>query len=194
MSEHKQWHSRGYLPHFDAAHVIQSVTYRLADSLPQSKLLERWDSLTLSEKIRRQNELEDFLDQGAGECVLSDFRCAGLVQDQLLRFDAVRYRLLAWSVMPNHVHVMFQMFDGYPLGQVVHSWKGASAFGINRLLGRSGPLWRPEYFDRFIRDSDHYDNVLMYIEYNAVKAKLCSSPELWPFSSAAFRSQSNSSG
>ncbi|MFM2091811.1 MAG: hypothetical protein RLZZ127_2300, partial [Planctomycetota bacterium] len=32
------WHSRGYLPHFDTARVIQSITYRLADSLPADVL------------------------------------------------------------------------------------------------------------------------------------------------------------
>ena len=37
------WHSRGYVPHLDVAGVLQSVTFRLADSLPQEKLrqLER---------------------------------------------------------------------------------------------------------------------------------------------------------
>ncbi|HEX7722891.1 MAG TPA: hypothetical protein VF397_12080 [Pyrinomonadaceae bacterium] len=32
------WHSRGYLPHFDAAEITQTVTFRLADSLPQTVL------------------------------------------------------------------------------------------------------------------------------------------------------------
>jgi len=35
------WHSRGYLPHFDAGEVFQSITFRLHDSMPQS-LLEMW--------------------------------------------------------------------------------------------------------------------------------------------------------
>ena len=37
------WHSRGYLPHFDAAEITQTVVFRLADSLPQT-VLERWKS------------------------------------------------------------------------------------------------------------------------------------------------------
>ncbi|EAR23462.1 hypothetical protein NB231_16618 [Nitrococcus mobilis Nb-231] len=31
---------------------------------------------------------------------------AALVEQTLLRFDGSRYRLLAWCVMPNHVHVL----------------------------------------------------------------------------------------
>ena len=33
---HKGWHSRGYLPHFDSAETVQFVTFRLADSLPRA--------------------------------------------------------------------------------------------------------------------------------------------------------------
>jgi hypothetical protein len=36
--DHKGWHSRGYLPHFDSQDTIQFVTYRLADSLPKEAL------------------------------------------------------------------------------------------------------------------------------------------------------------
>jgi hypothetical protein len=38
-SEHQEprgWHSRGYLPHFDAGEIFQSVTLRLHDSMPQN--------------------------------------------------------------------------------------------------------------------------------------------------------------
>jgi hypothetical protein len=32
------WHSRGYMPHFDSHHVVQHVTFHLADSLPAGVL------------------------------------------------------------------------------------------------------------------------------------------------------------
>jgi len=35
------WHSRGYMPHFDSHHVVQHVTFHLADSLPASVLAHR---------------------------------------------------------------------------------------------------------------------------------------------------------
>src|SRR5216684_8537494 len=35
---HKNWHSRGYLPHCDTPGLLQAVTFRLADSLPADVL------------------------------------------------------------------------------------------------------------------------------------------------------------
>ncbi len=40
-SAHKEWYSRGYLPHRDEAHLIQSITFRLADSFP-AEMLDQW--------------------------------------------------------------------------------------------------------------------------------------------------------
>lgn len=35
-----QWHSRGYIPHCDFTGLQQSITFRLIDSLPRSKLIQ----------------------------------------------------------------------------------------------------------------------------------------------------------
>jgi REP element-mobilizing transposase RayT len=73
-----------------------------------------------------------------------------------LHFDGQRYRLLAWVVMPNHVHVLIETMTGHTLAAVLHSWKSYTAKEANRLLGRTGDFWQPEYFDRFIRDDRHF--------------------------------------
>jgi hypothetical protein len=39
-SRKREWYSRGYLPHRDRIHLLQSITFRLADSMPQ-ELLEQ---------------------------------------------------------------------------------------------------------------------------------------------------------
>lgn len=189
MTEHKKWYSRGYLPHFDVPNLIQSVTFRLADSLPQSKLLEGWDALSPAQKAERNTALEDLLDAGHGECLLRDPRCAGILQEKLLQYDGDKYRLIAWAVMPNHVHVLFELLPGHSTGQVLQLWKGGSSFEINKLLGRSGPVWMREYHDRYMRDNEHLDNTVRYIEYNPVKAGLVGAAEQWPFSSAALRNR-----
>jgi len=44
-----------------------------------------------------------------------------------------------------------------------------------------------EYFDRYIRNAEHFRRTVTYIENNPVKARLCSKPSDWPFSSAWFR-------
>ena len=45
----------------------------------------------------------------------------------------------------------------------------------------------PDYFDRYIRNADHFVKTIQYIENNPVKARLCKRPEDWPFSSARRR-------
>jgi putative transposase len=39
---------------------------------------------------------------------------ASLIEGALLHFDEGRYRLLAWCIMPNHVHVVIETSTGPP--------------------------------------------------------------------------------
>jgi putative transposase len=189
------WYSRGYLPHYNNPHTLQSVTFRLADSLPQSKLeeLEREihdEDLAKSDAVRRQ-KIESWLDAGMGCCALKHPALAALMQETLLKFDGDRYRLFAWCIMPNHVHVLMETIDA--LSKIVQSWKsytGRWALERNAGLGLGVPgpaLWMREYWDRYIRDGDHFDNVRSYIERNPVAAGLCKQPRDWPWSSASVR-------
>ena len=185
----KGWYSRGYLPHFDGGEILQFITYRLADSLPQ-KVLERWRIELEHGKItdadfRRRIEL--YLDQGYGECYLRDERIAQMIEENLLKFDGVKYKLYAWVLMPNHVHLLLIQRNGYTLAQVVHSCKSYSASMANKILHRSGRFWFPEPFDRYIRNQRHFENTFAYIENNPVKAGLCEKPSDWRFSSAYHR-------
>ncbi|MDT3375705.1 transposase [Labrys neptuniae] len=184
-----EWHSRGYLPHWEAGENPQSITFRLADSLPV-ELLQRWTQESESSErspnsTDRRRRYEEALDKGHGEALLVHPDAGATVQSALLHFDGVRYRLHAWSVMPNHVHVLSTPIDGHALSAIVHSWKSFTALQINRALGRQGTLWFPEYFDRRIRDEKHFETVRYYIEQNAVAAGLCARAQDWAFSSAA---------
>jgi REP element-mobilizing transposase RayT len=109
------------------------------------------------------------------------------VESALLFFDAKRYRLHAWVVMPNHIHVLFTPIISWSLSDIVGSWKSFTAKEANKLLHRSGQFWQKEYFDRFIRTAEHFGYALDYIENNPVKAGLCLSPANWPLGSARYR-------
>jgi REP element-mobilizing transposase RayT len=109
------------------------------------------------------------------------------VENAFLHFDADRYRLHAWTIMPNHVHVIATPLLDNTLSNIVHSWKSFTAKEANRVLNRTGPFWWREYFDRAIRDETHFANAIAYTDMNPVKAKLCTSPEEWRFSSARRR-------
>lgn len=185
------WYSRGYLPHFDEPDRIQFITYRLADSMPQAFLDTADEALRRGEftEAGRRKRIEYYLDQGHGACWLRDPVIAAMVEGNLRHFDGERYRLLAWCVMPNHVHVLAEMMGGFPLEDVTHSWKSYTAHEINRVLNRLGRVWQAESFDRYIRNEQHFERVVGYIEDNPVSAGLAKKAEDWPYSSASFRGE-----
>ncbi len=179
----KGWYTRGYLPHYDQPGTLQMVTFRLADALPAARRRE-WEALFAVEDGREQRtRIEAYLDRGLGACHLRDPRVAASVEAVLLYGDGRHYRLAAWVVMPNHVHALVELWT-LPLGRLIQAWKGTSARDANRLLGRPGTFWQTEYWDRYLRDEEHFRKAQRYIEGNPVKAHLARRPEDWPFSSA----------
>lgn len=183
-----QWRSRGYLPHFDAGIVPQSVTFRLYDSLcPEQIYNWRMEQGRLSPEQRNLKDLfmlDSYLDQGGGAKWLADPRIGELVQDAILFFDGSRYEMYSWVIMPNHVHVLFAPKKEDALGEIMQAWKSYTAKASNKILGRTGPFWQKEYYDRVVRNSRHFNLVKDYIENNPVKAGLCRTPQDWTFSSA----------
>jgi REP element-mobilizing transposase RayT len=165
---------RKRLPHWEADEAIYFVTFRLADSLPQS-VLASLESIRESgiEGARKQfRETESCLDRGVGACHLRVMEVAQLVADTLRKFDDSRYRLFAWCIMPNHVHSVFQPYEPYRLASILHSWKSYSAASANNILKRSGPFWQREYYDHLIRNGDQLDRAIRYTAENPVRAKL----------------------
>jgi REP element-mobilizing transposase RayT len=185
------WHSRGYLPHFDGRALPQFITIHLADALPK-KVVERWQqelrSLESEEKrIVLQKRIEKYLDQGFGKAFLKEHGIASMVQNSLLKFDGIRYRLFAWVVMPNHVHALLARFESFKIKKILQCFKSYTAHKANKLLHREGQFWLEDYFDRYIRNPEHFERTVRYIENNPVKARLCAKPSDWPFSSAWFK-------
>ena len=240
------WHSRGYLPHYDAENIRQFITFRLADSMPAEQI-DAWKqelhwrqdlSADSPEAMELHRRVEKYEDAGHGACHLKDERIARLVQDALLYFHEKRYLLLAWCIMPNHVHVLIKASGRdarVPAGEqiiksgrnacepkaepdinngqdasdmgveqiiksgrdarvpgrvpsatldaIVHSWKSFTSHQANKILQRQGPFWMNEYFDRFIRNEQHFHDTVSYIHNNPVNAGLAPKAEDWPWSS-----------
>lgn len=187
----KGWYTRGYLPHCDDPDKVQFVTFRLADSLPQA-LLEEWDhELHHWPQAERNAEwrlrAEMYIDQGYGECRLAVPAVAEIVERSFLEFAEDRYELLAWCIMPNHVHVLVHPAEAVSLPSLVQSWKKFTARQANRLASRSGTFWHRDFFDRYMRDARRLSDTIQYIEGNPVVAGLCTAPDRWPWSSARRR-------
>ena len=172
---------RRNLPHWQQGHVWCFVTWRLADSLPKAKLdqwntersdwlkqhPEPWDEeaeTAYHEKFSRQ--IDEWLDQGNGSCVLRDSANATIVAEAVRHFDGERYEIASFVVMPNHVHVLFRPLGGHVLADIVKSWKGFTGREINKRMGKTGVLWQDEYWDRLIRNERHFFKVAKYIRDN----------------------------
>jgi putative transposase len=89
-----------------------------------------------------------------------------IVVSSLRFFEQKRYRLFAFVAMNDHVHVLFSILGDFKLPQILHSWKSFTAHQLQRLHGRRGAIWQPEYFDRLIRDEREFIETMNYIEKN----------------------------
>ena len=170
---------RGYLPHFENR-AIQFITFRLFDSVPK-ELIEEWKMVLAMENdaegptdvARQMHKLVDrFEDSGYGQCFLADSRVADMMEQTLKHDDGKKYDLISYCIMPNHVHVMIRVYEGVSLSSILHTWRSYSAHEANKILERSGDFWMKDYYDRYIRDVQHYTAVVQYIKDNPVKAGL----------------------
>ena len=179
-------HTRGYLPHFDAPGTTQMIGFRLADSLPQERRPE-WESiLRIKDERERRVRLEEYLDLGHGACELAIPAVAERMENILLYDDERRCRLLAWVIMPNHVHVLVEI-DATPMSKLVQCWKKLASDFVNARCQRAGRWWQEDYFDRYIRDEAHFHKAVHYLEHNPVKAGLVKEAKEWPWGSAKWQ-------
>jgi len=175
-------HSRGYLPHVEGA-SIQFITYRLAESIPKDMLSQ---VVKYKDSNIRKARIEELLDSGLGSCLLKESGCAKIVIDNWKYFDGVDYKILAFVVMPNHVHILIQLLDDKALSKIIWNWKSYTSKAILKLNPEQySPVWMRDYWDRYIRDENHLAASIEYIHNNPVKAGLVENITEWPWSSAA---------
>jgi len=179
------------LPHIHPQAAWLFVTWRLAGCLPLRRdlLLPSGqpppDTGAAFVAMDRQTDLAQ-----RGPKWLADPRTARIVVVTLLAGEQERqfYRLRAWVVMPNHVHVLWEPFVDMP---AITRWvKGSTARQANLLLGRTGRVfWQDESYDHWVRNRYQLEKTVRYIEWNPVHAGLARTPEDWPWSSAAWQAK-----
>ncbi len=184
--EIKDWHRRFHsVPHRENK-ALQSITFRLYDSLPKEVIEEIKLKLDINEDDdsydsiqyqRLRQKIAEYEDAGYGQCFLRDERIAAIMQDTLKHFDGERYQLICWCIMPNHVHVLIEVNEGWSLSRIMHGWRSYTAKEANRILGRTGKFWMEEYYDRYIRDDNHLQQTINYILNNPANAGL----DEWPW-------------
>ena len=214
--------TRRHLPHWYVPGAAHFVTFRLAGSLPQAvvdRLKGRKDRLlrrrppdgTSVGQYRERVHRELFaaydaqLDRGSGSRWLVRPPIAALVRKGLYHLHGEKYGLLAHTIMPNHVHVLFLPYDcpelppdaelpverigetadkKSPLSSIMHSLKSYTAHEANRGLRREGAFWQHESYDHWVRDDEELERIVEYINANAVNADLAPRPHDWAWCSA----------
>ena len=120
---------------------------------------------------------------------------AEVIMERLLHYDGRYYELLVACIMPNHIHILFDFSIQVPedwdgdsdlpkyrnVNFVVGQIKGSSATLVNKKFDRQGRLWRPGYYDRYIRNEQHLENEKNYILRNPSKANLARRWREYPF-------------
>ena len=78
---------------------------------------------------------------------------------------------LAWVIMPDHLHWLFELKQ-QTLGDVVRRIKSRSTLTINRCRQSQARVWQPGYYDRAVRVEDDIRTMARYIVANPLRADL----------------------
>jgi len=194
------------LPHLQPQGGILFITFRLNFPIPKhfiQEYLRYRDVLAVSREKSAKNEAQAMNDTDASITrkklfALSDGiydRCssevlltkpeaiATILSDKLLALQNSLYYLFAYTIMPNHVHLLIKPLLGeqgqIPVAEIMRRIKGGTARQMNLILGREGTLWFREYYDHWVRDYRELMNIVEYIRQNPVKARLVKDPEEW---------------
>jgi REP element-mobilizing transposase RayT len=206
---------RRHLPHWDVADATYFVTTCLAGSIPAAGFRELEDYRRqlesrprpttvpeadwehLNRKLRFA-KLDELLDDRPAVRHFDNPEVAALVENSIRHFADTRYRLLAFVIMPSHLHWVFHPMSEWcetlppgrtPREVVMHGLKSYTATQCNRVLGRTGPFWQDESYDHWVRDEDELVRIVEYVENNPVKAGLVANPAEFVFSSAHHRAR-----
>lgn len=178
---------RRNLPHLYFNDGIYFITARLANTIPLDKLKDiHIQSASINAKnfskfknhfLQYDSFLDGFLEEFA---VLNKPECADIIKNCLHYPDGKEYKLVCYTIMPNHFHLVFELLEkNKGISKIMQSIKGISAIRINKLFNKTGKFWQDESYDRLIRDDIEFYFVVRYVLLNPVKAGLVDDWKNW---------------
>lgn len=194
---------RRNLPHIHRPNSVLFVTSRLDGTLPLKVVLRlkeerdiylaEIDDMDLSEEEKKAEittthrlyfgKFDKLLDtETCGPTWLKDDKVAKIVTDALMHFDEERYKIVCYTVMSNHIHIIFHKLDR-KLSLTMQNYKSYTGTMANRYLDRVGEkFWAQENYDRYLRNRNEFIAKVKYVLDNPVQAGLVSNWEDWPHS------------
>lgn len=174
------------LPHWQPENGVFAITFRLWGTIPMAVFLELKERSSGPEleailKARFPAFYSFYRDGLSTPKWLADPKVADIVQEALHFRDGEMFRLIAYCIMPTHVHMVVDRVDGV-LFRVMQSLKRHTAREANCRLQRTGrPFWHRESYDHVIRDYRDMCNQLRYLIDNPVKSGLVSEWSEFPY-------------
>ena len=197
---------RRKLPHIHPEGKPLFITFNLANSLPV-RIIEELKTQrdkepsalpeNSEEHYKAQNgyfgRFDEWLDRCEdGKAWLADEGIAGFVAAKLQSMKNEYYELIAYCIMPNHIHLLINPYLEkdiehrgttlkYPVADILRLIKGSTARECNLKLGRTGQFWHRESYDHYVRDNEELERIILYILNNPVKAGLVKDWNSWKF-------------
>lgn len=113
---------RRNLPHFYRLNSTYFITYRLKGTIPlkvlkelKAKYINDKNPKTKIEKYKNEKQFfaiyDKYLDNNKNIQYLMDKEIAKIVKESLHYYDSTEYNLICYTIMPNHVHVVFHLLE-----------------------------------------------------------------------------------
>ena len=184
----------GALPHWDVFGRPIFLTIHLKGAIPREAAADiRREAAELSDRHDTEHarrlrlifrRMEEWLDRRDQAAVLTRPGISELLSEAIATREARGWwRVLHWTVMPSHLHLLYV---GGTVGMktVVTDFKRWTGRQAAAIVGQSGRrFWQTEWFDHWSRSADETDRIALYIRQNPVRANLVGKSEDWPHGS-----------
>ncbi len=108
-----------------------------------------------------------------------------LISEILWSRREMGFALLAYVIMPDHIHLIVVPTTGASLSVVMQGIKGRFARIWNERAGCKGTMWQPRFYESGVRTESQLVRWVEYIHNNPVEAGLARAAEDYPHSSAS---------
>jgi len=200
MNQNRYYHKRN-LPHYYIPKQTYFITFSLHNSLSPKiieQLTQQYEEIknqiqkNIIGKLEQKNLLyqenkkhfykyDNWLhDYKQSPKYLNNPTVVKIIYDSLIYHNNTKYNLIAFCIMPNHVHLVLRLIESSPsLDKIMFTIKRYTAGQANLILNRKGQFWQHENYDHIIRDEKEFYNIVNYVIQNPVKSGLAENWNEW---------------
>jgi len=153
-----------YLPYAELDNISKFITFRTFDSV-DTILHEILNQSNVSDKIK-QYQADVYLDDSNKGAYLND-NILSLLHNLLKSQDTILYDLIAYTIMPNHIHLLVMPKKNLPF--IIETIKYISRLEINKIQNKNTQFWEDGYYMKKIYNEKQLDLVYRYLKRSSSK-------------------------